>query len=180
MHHRTREEQVRAEISKDEAIRRIEKYGAEYDPDLSMDAWDQLLACEAVAESTPVRDNYFQNKEENGANENSSVQWSVNDTYKRTVNFELTEDKQKVFEKLKECTHRTSRFELAKLLEEFFSGCNTQEGHWLYIAQTYTPRVICWNLNYMIKLHISGRRVFKNWAAYFTETIKLRKKRKCL
>lgn len=167
------------QLSLHEMILKISKLGGEYDPYSNLSAEDQLLICTSLVESTPVRDSYFQKSEDNGANEKSSVNGSI-DTYKRLVNFELTENKLNVFEKLKSCTHRTSRFELAKLLGEFFTGCNTKEGHWFYIAQNYTPRVICWNLAYMINLHVSGRKVFMNWAAYFTATIKPRKKRRSL
>lgn len=57
MTYRTRDEEIRARISKNEAIRLIEEdYHARYDSDnIFFDAWDQLLACEAITEANPIK-----------------------------------------------------------------------------------------------------------------------------
>lgn len=158
-----------------EIIHRItEIYHAGYDlGNPSFDIYEQLLVCESLAETEAE-----EQKKYRGTNENVSVSGSVNDTYKRRVNLELTESKLKVIQKLKGCIYQTPPVEIAQCLEELFREYESKEGHWLYIAQTYPPRAINWNLSYMIKVHSSGRRTFQNWAAYFTESIKFRKKRK--
>ncbi len=158
-----------------EIIWRItEIYHAGYDLDnQDFDIYDQLLACEAISEG----EKEYQEKN-NNTNENVSVSGLSNGSYKRRVNFELTPSKLQVISKLKVCDYQTPPVEIAQCLEELFEECESKEGHWLYISQTYPPRVINWNLNYMIKVHSSGRRTFQNWAAYFTQSIKFRKKRK--
>lgn len=181
---RTREQQVRAEVSFDEAVRRIEQvYHAEYNPDCGLggcfDAWDQLLACEAVAESTPVRDNYYQNRDENSANENSGVNGGVNDSYKRSVNFELTESKLRVISQLKNCTADTPRQEVADLLRLLFEEYPSKSGWWLHVAQNWPPRRINWVINKVIKLHHAGR-IKINPAACFSYFIQRRKRRRSL
>lgn len=181
--YRNREEQIRAEISKEEAIHQIEEvYHSHYDPDCGLDgcfdAWEQLLACEAFAESTPVRDAYFDDKDE--PNENSSVNGSVNDSGKRNVSFELSESKLHVISRLKECNYRTPPKIVSELLGELFEEYSSKTGHWLYIAQHWPPRRINYALGRLIKLHDSSRVTIHNAAAYFTFLIKKRKVRKCL
>lgn len=44
------------QLNTDEAILQIQEvYHAQYDPGSCLDIWDQLLACEAVAEATPIK-----------------------------------------------------------------------------------------------------------------------------
>lgn len=188
INYRSRDEQIRAEISKDEAVRRIEQiYHAQYDPDCGLDgcfdAWDQLLACESVNESTPVRDNYNQIKEENNANENSRVNGGVNDSYKRSINFQLTESKLKVITQLEACTYRTSPIKVSALLEEFFGEWPFQEwtgeqNYWLSVAQKRTPRPIVRVIKLIVKQHNTGITTVKNPAKLFSFLIKKRAERK--
>lgn len=182
--YRTRDEQVRAELTQEEVIRRIEQvYHARYDPECGLDgcfdAWDQLLACEAIAEATPVRDNNYQKRKENNANENSSVNGSVNDTHKRSVNFELTESKLKVITQLKKCKAKTSPRYVAELLRLIFEEHPSESGWWLHVAQDWPPRRINWVIDKVMKLHVAGR-IKKNPAACFSYFIQRRKKRKSL
>lgn len=155
-----------------EIIRRItEIYHSDYDLDNpNFDIYNQLLACEAIAES----EEECKKKQDT----NVGVNGLLNGSYKRKVNFELTESKLQVISKLKQYDYQTPPVEIAKLLEKFFNECGTAEGHWLYIAQVYSSRVINWNLGYMVKIISSGRRTIKNPDAYFTKTIQYRKKRK--
>lgn len=176
--YQSRDEQIRAELTKDEVIRRIEEvYHQKYNPNLpNFDAWNHLLACEAVAEATPVKEDYYKEKERE--NENVSVNGNGNDSSKRRVNFELTPSKLKVISKLKECTYRTSPKIIAQLLEEFFINCNSEKGWWLYVAQQWAPRPINRVIDKIINLYTSGSKTIQNPAAYFTYLIKLRKRRK--
>ena len=83
MKYQNREQEIRATISKENAVRLIEEtYHAVYVPEnVSFDVYDQLLACEAVAESSPVTvkeniNNYTSDKK-------SSINGSNYDSYKR-------------------------------------------------------------------------------------------------
>lgn len=173
-----RDEQIRAEIMLQEVVCRItDVYHSGYDSEtLSFDAWDQLLACEAVSESTPVKENY--NKEEN---KNTNVSGMFNDSCKRKVYFELTQSKQKVITKLTQCNYRTPPIKIASLLTELFNEWPSYSGHWLYIAQKYNPRAILRTIIQMIKVQKNGQKTIKNPSAYFTILIKsFRKPRRSL
>lgn len=157
-------------------IKKIENYGARYDPSSGLSPEDQLLACEAVAEAIPVKERYYQENER--TNDNAVVSGMINGSYKRRANFELTQSRLKVIDELKTFNYRTAPNKIAPVLEYFFKECDSKEGHWLYIAQHYPPRVIFRVINYLIKLHNSGRSTILNPAAYFTKLIKFRKERK--
>lgn len=173
MVYKSREEQIRAELSQEEAIQRIkERYQSQYDPSTpDFDAWDQLLACEAVAEATPIKEEI--------TTRNVYVSGNGNDTYKPRINFELTPSKQEVIGKLNSYKYKTPR-EIAHLLEELFKECNTKKGWWLCVAQQWTLRAINRVVNRIIKIHTSGQRTIQNPAAYFTFLIKKRKKKRSL
>lgn len=172
----SREEEVRDTLSLEEAIHIIRtKYRfAEYDPDRpNLDAWDQLLACEALADSTPIDENYKSN-----TNESVSVNGMINDSCKRGVSFELTQSKQLVITELSKCNYRTPPNEIASLLEDFFKEWESKPGHWLYIAQQWAPRAINRNIIQLVKTHSTGNKTIQNPPAYFTKLIKFRKRRK--
>lgn len=168
-------ENVLGKITKEEAIRRIEQvYHAGYDTDsTSFDVYDQLLACEAIAEA----EQEYQNKY-GRTNENVSVKWSVNDIYKRRVTPTLTKSKHKAVAELGTLNYKTPPIKISQLLEILFAEYNSKDGHWLYIAQNWNPRAINRVIKRMIGLHNSGRITIKNPAAYFTHLIKFRKRRK--
>ncbi len=172
----SREEEIRAELSLEEVINIIRtKYKfAEYDPDRpNFDAWDQLLACEAVAESTPVNQEY--ERETSG---NSSVNGMISDSCKRNVIFELTQSRHNVITELSKCNYRTHPIKIAQLLKELFKDWESKDGHWLYIAQNWTPRAINRTINRLTELHISGQKTINNPPGYFTLLVKHRKRRK--
>ncbi len=171
-------------LTKEEAIRRItEVYHSGYsldDPDF--DIYDQLLACEAVAEAQEEQrknGEYF-SKEHNKPEDNVDAFVDDNNTYKRKVNFELTESKLQIIKELQECTYRTLPIEVSKLLEEFFFDPNTKPNHWLNIAQMYPPKRIYQTIAQMIKRQSGGWISIETPAAYFTFLIKFRAKRKSL
>lgn len=163
------------EVSESEAIHRIEEvYHAHYDPNSGLDAWNQLLACEAIAEAIPVREYYYHERNK----ENVGVNGFANDSYKLKDNFDLTPGKLEIIEKLKKYNSSTRPPEIAKLLEELLSGYNTTSGWWLRVAQQWTPKAINSALNRMIKVHTFGQVTIRNPAKYFTYLIKFHPKRK--
>lgn len=110
--------------------------------------------------------------------ENTNVSGNVNSSCKRIVNLDLTENKYNAISKLKACNYLTPPIETSKLLEILFIDSNSKSGHWLYIAQNYTPRTINRVIAKLIKLDKFGWQTINNPARYFTYLIKHRKKRK--
>ena len=166
-----RDEQIRAELTLQEVIYRIANvYHSKYDSETPLfDAWDQLLACEAVTESTPIREIKDEQSKENV---NGSSNGMNNDGCKQTVYFELTESKQKVITELTQCNYRTPPIKIATLLTELFNEWPSYAGHWLYIAQRYNPRAIWRTIDQLIKVQKNGQKTIKNPSAYFTILIK--------
>lgn len=157
-------------------IRKIEGYGACYDPDCDLPLEDQLLACETVAESNPVDEEHY--KAEDTTNKNGSVNGTSNGTCKRIVAFELTQSKQKAIDELTRCTYKTHPVEIAELLGTFFEEWESKQGHWLYVAQHRTPRIIVRTLRELTKLLTSGRATTDCPPRYFTYLLKFRAARK--
>lgn len=113
-------------------------------------------------------------------NENINLNRNINGTCKQQVNLISTDDKLQAINKLKQCNYRTSRREIASLLEIIFSKNESKEGHWLWIAQHYNPRTINSVIALMIKQHQTGEKTIDNPSAYFTYLIKFRKQRRDL
>lgn len=109
---------------------------------------------------------------------NTNTNLNKNGGFKQSVNFELTQSRQEIIEKLKKCNYRTSRIELAKLLEEFFKDWGIYPRHCLYVAQHWNPRAICRTINEIVKKHESGQVTIHNPAKYFTKLIRFRKERR--
>ena len=174
--YRSREEEIREILSLQECIRRITiVYGWEYDPNTpSFDAWDQLLACEAVAGSTLVKENKQEQAQETNVNANIVLSGGC----KRIVYFELTESKQEVIAKLTKCDYKTPPIKIASLLTELFKEWESKTGHWLYVAQHWNARAINRTINEIVKSHTSGRKLIYNPAGLFTMLIKFRSERR--
>lgn len=173
--YRNREEEVRATVSKEEAIKLIQKYGGVYDEqNTDFDVYDQLLACEALSESTPAQ-TY---KETNNTNESVLVNGNGNDGCKQKVSFELTPTKLEAISKLKHFDFRTPPPEIASQLEVLFLECDTKAGWWLTVSQRWNPRAINRVIARIVKLHSSGQITLNNPAAYFTHLIQFRKRRR--
>jgi hypothetical protein len=174
------------EIIREEAIRRIkEVYHAEVDlENENFGVYDQLLVYESIQESEEeeiVRNGFPPPTQEENitvSKESVNVKWNGNDTYKRSVNSKLTESKREAIAKLLQCDYRTPPRQIALLLEELFIDHKSKEGHWLYIAQSWPPRVINRVIHRINKQHRTGEQTIKNPAAYFTHLIKFRKKRR--
>ncbi|MCX6731078.1 MAG: hypothetical protein NTZ55_04465 [Candidatus Roizmanbacteria bacterium] len=111
---------------------------------------------------------------------NTNVDVDVNDNggCKKTVNFELTQSKQRVIADLKKCNYRTSPKIIATLLENFFKVWPSFDGYWLSIAQKYPPRAIWRTIDDMVKTNQNGMCSIRNASAYFSSLIKYRKPRK--
>jgi len=165
-----REEEIRATLTLEECVHRITKiYGWEYDQDTpTFDAWNQLLACEAVTGSSPVREQVEQIQE---TNENVNGNGMYSDGCKHRVYFELTPSKQGVITELTRCNYRTSPIKVAALLTKFFIEWPSLPNHWLYIARTYNPRAINRTIIQIIKSVNNGNKIL-NAAALFTYLIK--------
>jgi len=170
-------------------IKEIEKYYGRYDSESNLPIEDQLLASRIgfrALQEEEKRKKFAANKtqttpQENikeNENINVSVNGSVNTTYKRKVNSLLTQSKLRLITELKECNYRTPPKTITFLLKELFANCHSKSGHWLYIAQHWTPRAINHELKSMVKKEKAGQITFKNPAAYFTFKIRFRKKRK--
>jgi len=165
------EEQLRTTITLDEAVNLIQSLGGKYDPNLSdFDAYDQLMVCQSISEA--------ETDTNRKGNANAYVSGNGNDIYKRSVNFELTENRIKAINELKNCDYKTSPLFIGDLLENLFQNNDTKQGHWLRIAQRYPPRRINQTINQMIKRQSGGWITIKNPAAYFTRLIQYRKPRK--
>lgn len=118
--------------------------------------------------------------ENNKTKANAYVSRSVNDTYKLQENAEKTLIKRKAIAALQLCNYRTPPKELAGLLKVLFQDYQSREGHWLYVAQNWSPRTINSVISLIIKRHNRGEVTIQNPAAYFTALIKYRKKRRNL
>jgi len=111
---------------------------------------------------------------------NVSVNGNESGAHKNEVKSESNFSKPKAISELRKCTYKTPPKEVESYLKELFDGWGTKKGHWLYVAQRWTPRAINRVINQIIKRHQRGDETIKNPASYFTELIKYRKKRKKL
>lgn len=178
------EDRTRATISKEEAIRLIENvYSVRCDPncvsDETFDVWDQLLACESVAEATPIKE-YSSTENIDKTVESENVYVNGNDGSKQKVSFELTETKLQIIKKLEECNYLTPPIKIASYLTEFFKECGSNPGYLLYVSQHWNPRAINRTITSLIKFHKSGRKTIQNWGALFVYLIQKRKQRRSL
>lgn len=124
-----------------------------------------------------IWENLHVKESNNEVKKNASVKGSVNGTYKNDTNLKLTISKSDALSSLGKCDYKTAPKKTAAYLEIIFSKYPSKEGHWLYIAQNYTPRTIKWVLKIVFKYQKRGE-IYKTPAALFTYLIKRRKKRK--
>lgn len=161
-----------------DVVKKIESFGGGYNLTSDLVLEDQLLVCESVAESTPVRPNY--NEERETISASVSVNGSGNGSCKQSGNFELTQSKLQLITQLKECDYRTPPIEIAHLLEELFKEYPSKPGHWLYVTQRWSPKAINGVLNYMVKRQNDGWESIQNPPGYFTNLINHHRKRRSL
>lgn len=117
----------------------------------------------------------------NNAEHNVIVNGSVNGGGKLSENTEKTLVKPTENDKLdsiKKCNYRTPPNKIATFLEQIFGVWDEKPGHWLYIAQYYTPKTINSVIYQMNKRQRRGEITLQKPGAYFTSVIKHKKKRK--
>lgn len=162
----------------DEAIRRIEQLGGIYEADSYFDLQDQLLICETLDTSTPVKDTPTYNKETKA--DGNAYEGDYGGC-KCTVTTKWFTDKSDAIDKLRVCTSRTSIVQISALLDDIFLEYPPNKaGYWFDVARYYTPRVINWVIGDLIRLSSPSHDTIRNPAAYFTFLIKHRKKRRAL
>lgn len=147
-------------------VREIENYGASYDPGSGLTLEDQLLACEAVAESTPII-------ERNETKNNQLTDKLVfngngvgNGACYSGVNLELIENCRQAIEQLKNYSSLSAPVEIAATLERQLGKSNNAY-YWLNIAQRFNPRQIRWMLKDVIRQYVRGEITIKNFYGYF-------------
>ena len=113
------------------------------------------------------------------ADTNAYVNGSVNGGYGLSVDSELNWYKSEAIRKLNNYDSSITEIQRASYLTEVFKFWKSFDGHWLFIAQTYTLRTINWVINETIKYYISGA-IKTNPAKYFTYVVQKRTKRKTL
>lgn len=166
-----------------EVIKQIEQLGGQYDPNCGLDGcftvWDQLLTCEAIAESTPVKErcggkeDNFQCISDLVTHVDDNVNDNVNDI-KIPNGHQFGASKEDAFNELKKCIARTSPKKIAYLLDIIFRNCDTHNPtHWLYVAQTWAPRPVVRVIIHIQDQIARGKKI-QNTAALFTYLIKKR------
>lgn len=105
---------------------------------------------------------------------------SVNGGSKLTVNTVITLTKGEAILALRKSNYKMAPKEVASYLEIIFSRFQAKNGHWLFIAQHYTPKTINCLITEIIKRIQRGEMTLRNPASYFTDIIlrhrKMRKK----
>lgn len=109
---------------------------------------------------------------------NAYVNGSVNSSHNLKVNGGQNESKNYLITRLKRYNYLTPARVIANSLEKLFVKWPSKNGHWLYIAQHYTPKTINSVLAYMVKRYKSDGFWPKSPPSYFTDTIQHRPLRK--
>lgn len=86
-------------------------------------------------------------------------------------------EKKFLIEQLRGFTYRTPPALIALTLEQIFEDPNTQENHWLYLAQYWNPRAMIRTIDQMKKAVERGLLMRVSPAGYFTMKLKYRKRR---
>jgi hypothetical protein len=162
------------------SISNIEKvYPNWYDPIHALSRDDQLF----IWENTPLPKEAEQRLKQlttNKNKENVSFNGSVNGGRKLTGNADKTTSKGEAILSLRNCSYKTAPKIIASYLEILFSKYPSINGHWLFIAQHFTPKTINSLINQTIIRVQRGELTLQNPSSYFTDTIlrhrKMRKK----
>lgn len=158
-----------------EIVRKIERFGAFYNLESGLSLEDQLLACEAVAESTPVESKRTDIKSEQELSVRGS---SVSGACYSEVNPELISRYLEAIQELKLCkSDKTPPKEVAALIEKAL-GPSRKAGHWLYLCRRKNPRQIVWVLIQIFKEIQTGQTPVEKAADFFTFRLKKRKTKK--
>lgn len=157
-------------------VEKIESYGVRYNPDSGLCLEDQLLACEAIAESRSVIE--YEDEKGNPAvnNQELSIRSSSSSACYPGVNDDLARGLLFAIEQLKELTYRSSRYKIAEILQSTF-GNSIKPGHWFWCAQNYCPRPIIRTLTEMHSGLLIGKWNGETPSNFFTFLLKKRSKR---
>ncbi len=154
-------------------IEKIENYGAHYDPNSGLCSEDQLLVCEAIAESSPVIEHEGNSNTQTSNNKELSLRSSSSSACNLYVNDNLTRSIFSAIEQLKNLNYRSSRYEIAQILQDTF-GNPRKETHWLWCAQHYCPQPIRRTLTELLHSLLLGKWSGNTPADYFTFLLKKR------
>lgn len=158
-----------------EIVRKIESYGARYNSDSGLSLEDQLLACEAVAESAPVIE-HNETKNPPATEGEASLRSSSSSACYLKVNDKLADSLHSAIEQLVKLDYKSSRYEIAEILQKTF-GDPRKEGHWLWCAQNYTPRPIIRTIAEIYRSLLLGKWAGQTPADFFTFLLKKRQRR---
>lgn len=125
-----------------------------------------------------LRENPIDNNGNPIDSSNDSAYESVSGICKRRGYLIQNRPKIEIIREIASLNYRTPPRILAGLLDNLFSSINTHEGHWLFIAQHWTPKAIKSVINEMLRRHRTGEVTIKSPPAYFTYLIKFHPKRK--
>ena len=113
-----------------------------------------------------------------GSRTNAYVNGNVNGSHNLEVNNDQNESKTYLIAELKRYNYLTPARIVADSLEKLFAKWPSKDGHWLYVAQHYTPKTINSVLDYMVKRYKRDGFWPKSPPSYFTNTIQHRPLRK--
>ena len=157
-------------------ISEIEKlYPNWFDPTANLSYDDQKW----IWENLPLSEKDNTEPRELRANGSVSVNGNVNGGCKSGVKSKLNWHKSRLILELKSCTSSTPPNKIAFLLEKIFEHWSSKDGHWLWVAQTYTTRTINWVMATTVREYLRGG-IRKTPPAYFTYSLRFRKKRRQL
>lgn len=131
-----------------------------------------------IWENVPLPEEDERKLRESRTNESVSLNGSVNGGYKSELNLKSNLSKVNALFLLNKCSWKTPPKKVATYLTIIFSKWPSRDGHWLYIAQHYTPKTINSRIAQIVKQHQKGEVNIQNSAAYFTKIIKYRPMRK--
>lgn len=170
-----------SEENSNEVIKKIESYGARYNPNSDLSAFDQLQICEAMAESIPARGKYASFQDDDKASDlldkKDNEGCSLLDDSVLPVNEVVLEG---VLEEFKGYNAETPPKDIEPFLVQLF-GPGLEADQWLRVSRNYYPRQIKWELQHIkkrIRASKEGWTPINNLAAYFAYRMKFRKKRR--
>lgn len=159
-------------------VAQIRAFGADYDPNCGMTLEDQLLACEAIAESTPVVERTEVKENQTTSELVFSGSESVSGACYSVVNPDQISNYVEAIRELSLCrSDETPPIKTATLIEKAL-GPSRKPGHWLYLCRIKNPRQIVWVLTKIFKEIQTGQTPVEKAADYFTFRLKKRKGKK--
>lgn len=127
-----------------------------------------------IWENTPLpkdEEERLRNITKTSEQQDVNLSGNVNGTYKLNTNVGIILSKGEAILLLRKCEYKTAPKIVASYLETLFSKWPSYKGHWLFIAQHYTPKTINCLITQIIKRTQRGEYTIKNLASYFTDTI---------